>query len=96
MVQVTTTLIDHLYGSVVSTTCTSLCCGTASPTCLEDKVTLQLAMKECKSTVDPGKFKDTALENGTASDDEAPDSLHDMLGRWAHSTDNCKCSGCGK
>ena len=83
-VQVSTPLIDHLYGSLSTTSCLSACCGHTSPKPCEEALLFQLPIKLCniKKPADAVAMRDT---------------LPDMLDRWAHGTeDNETCGKCCK
>jgi len=83
-VQVSTPLIDHLYGSINTSSCLSACCGCASSRPCEEALLFQLPIKVCniKKPADAGAVRDT---------------LSDMLDSWAHGTeDNEKCGKCSR
>ena len=83
-VQVSTPVIDHLFGFFTTSFCLSACCGCASPRTCEEGLILQLPVKECKiqKAADAGAVRDT---------------LPDMLDRWAHGTeDNERYGTCCK
>ena len=82
--QVSTSLIDHLFGSSTTSCCLSACCGYPSPRACEEARLLLLLIKECRiqNPADAGTVRDT---------------LPDMLDRWAHGTEgNETCDKCGK
>ena len=82
--QVSTSLIDHLFGSFTTTCCLSACCGFASPRACEEARLLLLPIKECRiqKPADAGAVRDT---------------LPEMLDRWAHGTENNEtCGKCGR
>ncbi|KAL0031968.1 hypothetical protein WJX79_009426 [Trebouxia sp. C0005] len=82
--EVSTPLIDHLYGSLTTSVCLSTCCGCASSRHYEEGLLFHLPIKLCKTKepADAGAVRDT---------------LSDMLDRWANGTeDNETCGTCRK
>ncbi len=61
--QVSTSLIDHLFGFFTTTCCLSACCGCASPRACEEARLLLLPIKECRiqKPADTGAVRDTRI-----------------------------------